>query len=65
MPLDEVRQTRHAQAEIQPQRSKLDWAIIASILAMGTLNLAVLTDQFGAPKAYAASPVCGMQAHLQ
>jgi hypothetical protein len=35
-------------------RSKLDVAIIASVLAMGTLNLMVMTDQFGATKAYAA-----------
>jgi hypothetical protein len=51
-------------AERQPKepqvRSKLDWAIIASVLAMGTLNLAVMSDQWGATKAYAAAPVCGV-----
>lgn len=41
-------------------RSKLDWAIIASVLAMGTLNLVVMSDQFGATTAYAAAPVCGV-----
>ncbi|TCM17914.1 hypothetical protein EDF56_105261 [Novosphingobium sp. PhB165] len=46
-----------------PVRSKLDWAIIASILAMGTLNLIVMSDQF-ATKAYAAAPIC-TSAHLQ
>lgn len=40
-------------------RSKLDWAIIASVLAMGTLNLIVMSDQLGGGKAYAAAPVCG------
>lgn len=43
----------------EPQvRSKLDWAIIASVLAMGTLNLIVMSDQLGPTKAYAAAPVC-------
>lgn len=41
-------------------RSKLDWAIVASVIAMGTLNLAVMSDQLGATKAYAAAPVCGV-----
>lgn len=51
-------------ADRQPQeprvRSKLDWAIIASVLAMGTLNLLVMSDQFGADTAYAAAPVCAV-----
>ncbi|KPH67380.1 MAG: hypothetical protein E2586_13320 [Novosphingobium sp.] len=40
-------------------RSKLDWAVIAAVLAMGTLNLAVMSDQF-ATKAHAAAPICGV-----
>ncbi|SFG14337.1 hypothetical protein SAMN05518801_10867 [Novosphingobium sp. CF614] len=40
-------------------RTKLDWAIIISLLAMGAFNLAVMADQFGATKAYAATPACG------
>lgn len=43
-------------------RTKLDWAIIASLLAMGALNLYVMADQFGPTKAYAApvrSHSCG------
>jgi len=41
-------------------RTRLDAAIIASVLAMGTLNLLVLADQVGASKAYAAAPCrCG------
>lgn len=38
-------------------RSKLDWAIIAAVLAMGTLNLVAMSDRI-APPAHAA-PVCG------
>lgn len=39
-------------------RTKLDWAIIASLLAMGAFNLYVMADQFGPTKAYAAgSPI--------
>ena len=40
-------------------RTKLDWAIIISMLAMGAFNLLVMADQFGATKAYAAAPACG------
>ena len=40
----------------KPARSKLDAAIIASVLAMGTLNLLVMADQIGPAKAYAAAP---------
>jgi len=43
-------------------RTRLDWAIIASLLAMGALNLYVMADQFGPAKAHAASvrtPSCG------
>lgn len=36
-------------------RSKVDAAILASVLAMGALNLVVMADQIGMPKAYAAS----------
>lgn len=36
-------------------RTKLDWAIIAAVLAMGALNLYAMADQFGvATRAYAA-----------
>jgi hypothetical protein len=37
-------------------RTKLDCAIFASLLAMGGLNLLVMSDQLGASKAYAATP---------
>jgi len=40
------------------ERSKLDWAIIAAVLAMGTLNLVAMSDRI-APPAHAAAPVCG------
>ncbi|EQB19430.1 MAG: hypothetical protein K0R64_344 [Novosphingobium lindaniclasticum] len=44
------------------ERSKLDWAIIAAVLAMGTLNLFAMSDRI-APSAHAASahssPACG------
>jgi hypothetical protein len=41
-------------------RPQLDLAIIASVLAMGSLNLLVLADQLGSTKAYAAAPCrCG------
>ncbi|PNU02298.1 hypothetical protein [Novosphingobium guangzhouense] len=36
-------------------RTKLDWAIIASILAMGALNLVALADKVAVPEAHAAS----------
>ncbi|AIT79425.1 hypothetical protein [Novosphingobium pentaromativorans] len=56
--------TSIASTERQPERpcvrSKLDWAIIASVLAMGTLNILALSDQVGPAKAYAAAPVCGV-----
>jgi hypothetical protein len=44
-------------------RTKLDWAIIASLLAMGGLNLYVMADQFGATKAYAATHETSVKAH--
>jgi len=41
-------------------RTRLDAAIIASVLAMGALNLLVIADQIGPAKAYAAVPCrCG------
>jgi hypothetical protein len=41
-------------------RTRLDAAIIASVLAMGALNLLVIADQIGPSKAYAAVPCrCG------
>ena len=36
-------------------RTKLDWAIIVSLLAMGALNLIALTDKVGVPEAHAAA----------
>jgi len=41
-------------------RSKLDWAIIISVLAMAAFNLVVMADNFGVTKAYAAAPACGI-----
>lgn len=50
-------------------RTPLDWAIIASLLAMGAFNLMALSGQFGGapalaseliPAAHAAAPVCGV-----
>lgn len=35
-------------------RSKLDWAIVVSLLSMAALNLYMMADQIGATKAYAA-----------
>ncbi|MFC3212832.1 MULTISPECIES: hypothetical protein [Novosphingobium] len=42
-------------------RTKLDWAIIASLLAMGALNLVALADKVAVPQAHAApmSHSCG------
>jgi hypothetical protein len=41
-------------------RNRLDAAIIASVLAMGALNLVVMADQIAPAKAYAATPCrCG------
>ena len=45
-----------ARASSKPVRTKLDAAIVASLLAMGTLNLLVLADQLAPAKAYAATP---------
>ncbi|MGF7152314.1 hypothetical protein [Novosphingobium gossypii] len=36
-------------------RTKLDWAIIASLLAMGALNLVALADKIAVPEAHAAA----------
>lgn len=59
--------SRHAitEADERPARStlartKLDWAIIISLLVMAAFNLFVMADQFGATKAYAAAPACGV-----
>ena len=41
-------------------RSKLDWAIIASVAAMAAFNLLVVADQHGAPRACAAAPASGV-----
>lgn len=48
-----------SEAALRSPRTRLDCAIIASVLAMGTLNLLVMSDQIGPTKAYAAAPVCG------
>jgi hypothetical protein len=40
-------------------RTRLDWAIIISLLAMGAFNLLVMADNF-ATTAHAAAPVCGV-----
>ncbi|KQM22253.1 hypothetical protein [Novosphingobium sp. Leaf2] len=50
---------RAAFANATLARTKLDWAIIAALLAMGALNLYVMADQFGATKAYAATHEAG------
>ncbi|MCT2398850.1 hypothetical protein [Novosphingobium mangrovi (ex Huang et al. 2023)] len=41
-------------------RTKLDWAIIVSLLAMGAFNLLVMADKFGTTAAHAAAPICGI-----
>lgn len=40
----------------QPLRSKLDAAVVASILAMSALGILAVTDLIGPAKAYAAAP---------
>lgn len=42
-------------------RTKLDWAIIVSLLSMGALNLVALADKVAVPEAHAAPVVrsCG------
>ena len=45
-------------------RTKLDWAIIASLLTMGGFNLIMMADQVGPAKAYAATPACSVRAPL-
>jgi hypothetical protein len=50
----------NAPATNKADRTRLDAAIIASVLAMGALNLLVLAGQIGPSKAYAAVPCrCG------
>lgn len=44
-------------------RTKLDWAIIVSLLAMGAFNLYVMADQFGPAKAYAAPAETAVKSH--
>ena len=54
-------QVRPAPMRSTLARTRLDWAIIASLLAMGAFNLYVMADQFGT-KAYAStvkSHACG------
>lgn len=41
-------------------RSRLDWAIIASLLAMAAFNLIAAAGQFGTAEAHAATPACGI-----
>lgn len=45
-------------------RTRLDWAIIASLLMMACFNLIMMADQFGATKAHAATPACSVRAPL-
>jgi len=45
-----------APADDGTARSKLDSAIVVSVLAMAALNLLVMTDQLAPAKAYAAAP---------
>lgn len=61
MPLRAV-QTEPADRPVRSTmaRTKLDWAIIVSLLAMAAFNLIVMAGQFGATKAYAAAPACGV-----
>jgi hypothetical protein len=48
------------QAPAGSSSTRLDAAIVASVLAMGALNLFVMADQIGPARAYAASPCrCG------
>lgn len=63
MPFHDLPAAANRVSDRAPVRSKLDWAILISILAMGSLNLIAMSDQF-ATKAYAAAPVC-MGSHLQ
>lgn len=53
--------TRSTRPRSTLARTKLDWAIIISLLAMGAFNLIVMADNFGATEAYAATPACGIQ----
>ena len=50
--------SRKNAADDRPTRSNLDAAILASVFAMGVLNLLVLVDQIAPAKAYAASCHC-------
>ena len=50
----------NAPATDKADRSRLDAAIIASVLAMGALNLLVMAGQVAPARAYAAAPChCG------
>ena len=50
----------NASATNKATRTRLDAAILASVLAMGALNLLVMADQIGPAKAYAEVPChCG------
>lgn len=41
-------------------RTRLDWAIIISLLMMGAFNLIVMADRLGPATAHAATPACGV-----
>lgn len=47
---------RGTPADLAASRSRLDCAIIASVLAVGLLNLLVMTGQLSATPAHAAAP---------
>jgi hypothetical protein len=47
----------NSQTPSQPRRTKLDWAIIASILLMLTVNVVAFFGDIGPSTAYAAVPM--------
>ena len=51
-------ETMFDQAQTASQRSKLDLAIFASVVAMSLLSLAALCGLVGADQAVAATPAC-------
>jgi hypothetical protein len=53
----ELNRTKVGQTELGRTRSKLDWAIIASILLMLAFNAVALFGDLGPSTAYAAVPM--------
>jgi hypothetical protein len=47
----------NSQTPLQPPRTRLDWAIAASILLMLAMNLVVFFGDIGPSAAYAAVPM--------